>query len=123
MKNGRLMGQPEKYIQAHKRKRKWLSVVTGLACLVVFCVTYALILPAITMTVDQALACPYEVHQHKESCFDEEGNVICGYADFVVHTHDPDYCYDSEGNLVCPLEEIKPHTHGDSCYREESVLT
>lgn len=85
MKNRSLSGQPEKYIQAHKRKRQWLSVVTGLACVVVFCVTYALILPAITLTANQALTCPYEVHRHEDSCYDGDGNLICGHADFAVH--------------------------------------
>lgn len=48
MKHGALQSA-EKYMKAHKRKKSWYRVVTGLACVVVFCTVYALILPAITM--------------------------------------------------------------------------
>lgn len=37
------------YTKAHQKKRRWQKVVTALAAIVVFCTTYALILPAITM--------------------------------------------------------------------------
>ena len=39
----------EKYTKAHQRRKRWYQVVTGLACVVVFCTVYALILPAITL--------------------------------------------------------------------------
>ena len=39
-----------KFFAAHIRKKRWHKAVTVLSCLVVFCTTYALILPAITMT-------------------------------------------------------------------------
>ena len=39
----------ERYAKAHKRKKRWHKVVTCLAAVVVFCTTYALILPAITL--------------------------------------------------------------------------
>lgn len=48
MKHGALQSA-EKYTKAHQRKKRWYRVVTGLACVVVFCTVYALILPAITM--------------------------------------------------------------------------
>ena len=37
-------------IREHLRQKHWRRVVTALACVVVFCTTYALILPAVTMT-------------------------------------------------------------------------
>ncbi len=37
------------YTKAHRKKRNWLRVVTGLAAVVVFCTVYALILPVITL--------------------------------------------------------------------------
>lgn len=55
------------------------------------------------------------LHQHDDTCYDSEGNLTCGYADFVVHQHDS-ACYDENGNLWCPLPEISAHTHSDSCY-------
>ena len=112
-----------------------------LSSVVVFCTTYALILPAITMsreticgieehihttecyqeqeTVPQiVLVCSPEhvqLHTHTETCYDDSGRSICGYADFVLHTHD-EGCYDNSGVLVCGLPEIEAHTHDESCY-------
>ncbi len=37
------------YLKAHRLKRNWHAVLTSLAAVVVFCTTYALILPAITL--------------------------------------------------------------------------
>lgn len=139
MKHGALQSA-EKYMKAHKRKKSWYRVVTGLACVVVFCTVYALILPAITMekgaceipehTHSEACytqvtsatrtepVCTIEslnLHQHDDTCYDSEGNLTCGYADFVVHQHDS-ACYDENGNLWCPLPEIETHEHTGSCY-------
>ena len=127
-------------MKAHKRKKSWYRVVTGLACVVVFCTVYALILPAITMekgaceipehTHSEACytqvtsatrtepVCTIEslnLHQHDDTYYDSEGNLTCGYADFVVHQHDS-ACYDENGNLWCPLPEIETHEHTGSCY-------
>lgn len=111
------------YVSVHKRKKVWLIAVTCLAAVVVFCTTYALILPAITLEADQKLACSYTVHQHdKDKCYDGNGEVNCGYADYVVHTHDKEYCYDASGILICPLSELELHKHDSSCYVEQSVL-
>lgn len=139
MKHGALQSA-EKYTKAHQGKKRWYRVVTGLACVVVFCTVYALILPAITMekgaceipehTHSEACytqvtsatrtepVCTIEslnLHQHDGTCYDSEGNPTCGYADFVVHQHDS-ACYDENGNLWCPLPEIETHEHTRSCY-------
>jgi len=115
-----------------------------LACIVVFCTTYALILPAITLeksacektehthTADcythaagssrEAPVCSAErlgIHQHTEDCYNEEGKLSCGLADFVVHQHDS-ACYDEEGTLWCPLPEVEAHTHSDGCYAKRA---
>lgn len=122
-----------------------MKVVSVLACVVVFCTTYALILPAITMenticgleehthTDDcyvkvaaeeqKSLICSeesLEIHTHTASCYDEEDHLICGLADYVVHTHDAS-CYDEDNNLVCSLPEVKEHTHTDDCYTPGEV--
>lgn len=139
MKHGALQSA-EKYTKTHQRKKRWYRVVTGLACVVVFCTVYALILPAITMekgaceipehTHSEACytqvtsatrtepVCTIEslnLHQHDDTCYDSEGNLTCGYADFVVHQHDS-ACYDENGNFWCPLPEIETHEHTRSCY-------
>lgn len=129
----------EKYTKVHKRKRLRHRVVTVLADVVVFCTTYALILPAITLEkqcdipehthtdacyaqvtsvekrVPVCSAETLEIHRHTADCYDADGNPTCGYADFVVHSHDS-RCYDETGNLWCPLPEIKAHRHTADCY-------
>ena len=129
----------EKYTKAHQRKKRWYRVVTALAGVVVFCTTYALILPALTLEkqcdipehqhtdacyaqvtsvekrVPVCSAKTLGIHQHTADCYDSEGNLTCGYADFVVHQHDS-ACYDENGNLWCPLPEIETHEHTGSCY-------
>ena len=139
MKHGALQSA-EKYTKAHQRKKRWYRVVTGLACVVVFCTVYALILPAITMekgaceipehthsetcytqvtsvqkTVPVCDAEMLNLHRHTPDCYDGDGNLTCSYADFVVHRHDSS-CYDENGTLWCTLPEISAHTHSDSCY-------
>lgn len=129
----------EKYTKVHKRKRLRHRVVTVLAGVVVFCTTYALILPAITLEkqcdipehthtdacyaqvtsvekrVPVCSAKTLEIHRHTADCCDADGNPRCGYADFVVHSHDS-RCYDETGNLWCPLPEIEAHRHTADCY-------
>lgn len=73
-------------------------------------------------SLEKTLECQVEVHQHTADCYDAEGNLICGYADYVAHVHDPELCYDENGDLVCQLPEIIPHEHDDSCYLERMVL-
>lgn len=129
----------EKYTKVHKRKRLRHRVVTVLAGVVVFCTTYALILPAITLEKQCDIpehthtdACyaqvtsvekrvpvcsgeTLEIHRHTADCYGANGNPRCGYADFVVHSHDS-RCYDETGNLWCPLPEIEAHRHTADCY-------
>lgn len=118
----------ESYGKERRWKKGWRRAVTGMAAVVVFCTTYALILPAITMEkyvcgmeehqhtaacytqgpaqLVSALECDFEPHRHTQECMNEDGEPVCGYADFVVHTHDR-YCRDGDGKLICGLPEIK----------------
>lgn len=117
--------------------------MTALAAITVFCTTYALILPAITMMDDDCVICGMTAHRHDESCytydatldyaglweqhrhtadcFDENGACVCGYADYFIHTHD-DTCYDEFGNLICPLPQISEHSHTYNCISREYEL-
>lgn len=136
----------EQYTKRHRRRLVWRRVVRGLACVVVFCTTYALILPAITMEKEYScgleehihteacytqvtsrekteLICSPEVlgiHAHTQACYDASGSTVCGYADFVVHKHNAS-CYDAVGGLICPLPEIAEHIHTDSCYSSRAA--
>lgn len=63
------MQQPAGSYWTIRRKRKrWQKLVLFLSCLVVFSTTYALILPAITMT--EPPLCGLEEHQHGPSCYE-----------------------------------------------------
>lgn len=129
------MSPRDRYRRRRLHKR-WHKVMTVLCALVVFCTTYALILPAITLEKgcqipehthddgcytqvtsrnETTLACTAQVHSHEPSCQNAAGELVCGYADFLVHVHE-DGCYDETGALVCPLPEIRPHTHTEDCY-------
>ena len=55
-----MLRQATEYAKRHYRKKRWQKVVTVLAAVVVFCTTYALILPAITMEKD----CQIPEHTH-----------------------------------------------------------
>ncbi len=128
-------------VAKNRRKSIWKRIVSVLACIVVFCTTYALILPALTLERDpdcgieehthteacyvrvdtpaeQVLVCNAEtlgLHIHTDGCIGLDGGYICGYSDFVVHSHN-EFCFDENGLLVCTLPEIFPHTHTDGCY-------
>ena len=122
----------EKYTRVHKRKRFRHRVVTVLASVVVFCTTYALILPAITLEkqceipehthTEACYALPEEtgqdVHTHTDSCDAlTRGDLVCGEH---VHT---DACYTETAVLVCGLEESEEHQHDQSCYETSRELT
>ena len=119
-----LLRNAEKYTLAHKRKRRWQRAVTALSGVVVFCTTYALILPAITMEKK----CEIPEHTHTEACYTQvtsrEKRVLARKveADVVVHQHDS-ACWDENGSLVCTLPEIELHRHTDSCYTIPEVHT
>ena len=72
-------------------------------------------------TTQRVLSCAFTTHVHSESCYNADGQLICGYADYAIHTHDEN-CYDADGNLVCTLPEVKEHGHDGSCYATETVL-
>ena len=118
MKQDTLQGA-EKYTKAHQRRKRWYQVVTGLACVVVFCTVYALILPAITM--EQTAWCGIEEHQHGDSCY--EMQLVCGYDELSndghIHTDD---CYNEEQVLICNQEESAGHVHDESCVETEQRL-
>ena len=132
-----LFEEIRKHITQNRYRQIFRKCVQMLCCVVVFCTTYALILPAITM--EQTAFCGLEehihseecfrtlpktqlicteellqVHTHSDSCYDADANIVCGQADYVAHTHN-ESCWQDE-QLVCPLPERGAHVHGDACY-------
>lgn len=121
MQNG-LLPRAEKYIKKQHRFKTWHKVVGILACMVVFCTTYALILPAIT--IEKTTYCGIEAHTHGPECY--EKRLICGYGEGTetsasseeshIHT---DGCYRKWQELNCKYE---PHIHDESCIQTEKNL-
>lgn len=93
-------------------------MVAGLSCITVFCTTYALILPAITL--ESGFYCDKVEHTHSEDCYTK--TLVCQMEDGSVHTHS-ESCYESIPAVACGKEEEEPHTHSDLCYTQEMALT
>lgn len=111
----------EGYRARHRRNRIWKKLVTALGCLVVFCTTYALILPAITM--ERETVCGLSEHVHTDSCYSRQrGALVCALAESEGHTH-TDACKGTKRVLSCTTPESDGHTHGEGCYDAEGVLT
>lgn len=141
--NGELFKKAIEFINENKRRKTWFRVGSVLAAIVVFVTTYALILPAITVSnktvcgleehvhmydcydhtvVGQTkkMICCEDIHKHNEACYNEDGEPICGYADYVFHEHN-ELCYDGD-TLICTLKENKKHEHTDACYEIKTEL-
>ncbi len=74
----------DEYKKNNRKRGVWRKIVQGLACCVVFCTTYALILPAITMK--QETFCGQEEHVHTQECYVQDSLAAV---------------------LICPLEETE----------------
>lgn len=140
MQKKRLQAISEILVQ-NRRRRSWRRRVGALACAVVVATGSMLAHPALTLekrtecgqiehihtedcyaledgagkTVPVCTPERLGLHQHTEACRNENGDLICGYSDFVVHQHDAS-CYDEDGTLWCPLPEIEVHIHDENCY-------
>lgn len=114
--------------EVYRRKTRWRWAVRSLTMVVVFCTTYALILPAITMV--SSPECGMEEHVHTESCYTQQEVLTpaCEFAanDVQVHSHTAE-CFNEDGALICTLLEVEEHTHNESCMaasgQMEQVLT
>ena len=133
----KLLAKIRKILHDRRTRRFLTRFVSGVAALVVFVTTYALVLPAITM--EKEANCGIEAHQHDDSCYTEE--LICDIPESDGHHHDESCysttsalvceteehehstengCYDDEGNLIC---EVMEHRHNEECYEEVRELT
>lgn len=102
--------QLKEYGRKHRLNRRWIKVLSAMACVVVFCTVYALILPAVTL--DHQTICGKEEHTHSaEVCYTKE--LICSDTS-ESHIHS-EACYASV--LTCELEE---HQHSQTCYSQDS---
>lgn len=109
----------KKMLSSQKSWRHWKGFITALACVVVFCTTYMLILPAITATKNPT--CGKQEHTHTESCYSQVQVCDLNEGDFHQHTVD---CYQTDNVLVCTSTEeiVIGHTHSESCILQRPEL-
>lgn len=110
----------KKLLKDKARLKKWKRITLALSCVVVFCVVYALTLPAITL--EGKTICGMEEHTHTEECYQDD-KLIC---DKEEHQHTED-CYEKEEEqpvenevLNEPEEIVQPDTQITS-QEEEKV--
>lgn len=114
-----LLREAAKHKLQNRRRKRWQKTVSILACLVVFCTVYALILPALTAEAD--IYCGKEEHTHTEDCYQDK--LICGQEEGQgAHQH-TEACYREVEALVCQTPESDGHQHTEACYTEEQILT
>lgn len=100
-----------------KHRKGWQVLVRTLALCVVFCTTYLLVLPALTIQKDPI--CGFVEHTHTAECgahsLPELANCGIPEGTLALHRHS-ELCYDEAGALICSLPERSAHTHGEDCY-------
>lgn len=101
---------------AYCRKKNWQRIVRMLAVVVVFCTTYVLMLPAITL--ESKTICGYTEHLHSNQCFELREPPACTLPEIQGHSH-TDECWQENSVLICGLED---HGHGDDCWQNSSTL-
>lgn len=114
-------GLPNAKEYTNKRKKRSLRqrLLIVVASMVVFCTTYAMILPAITM--ESNIKCTKQEHIHKNACYGTEKELKCQQPEGEKHIHEEN-CYESSGNLICDISTDELHTHTDSCYINKMVM-
>lgn len=93
----------KKLLKDKARLKKWKRITLALSCVVVFCVVYALTLPAITL--EGQTICGMEEHTHTEECYQDD-KLIC---DKEEHQHTED-CYEKEEEQPEEEENTQPDT-------------
>lgn len=104
----------KKLLKDKARLKKWKRIALALSCVVVFCVVYALTLPAITL--EGKTICGMEEHTHTQECYQDD-KLIC---DKEEHQHTED-CYEKEEQEQEPVEE--ENTQPDTTEPSEEVET
>ena len=114
----------KKLLKDKARLKKWKKITLALSCVVVFCVVYALTLPAITL--EGKTICGMEEHTHTEECYQDD-KLIC---DKEEHQHTED-CYEKEEeqpveeentqqDTTEPSEEVQAATESEDNKQDES---
>ena len=105
-----LLEKIRKILRSRRTRQLLTRAVSGVAAIVVFITTYALVLPAITL--EQNAFCGIPDHQHTDACY--EKRLVCEIPEGEEHHHDA-ACY--EKFLICGQEV---HVHSTACYQQDS---
>ena len=112
-----MMPNAKRYTTRRRQWKRWQKVVSVLGCIVVFCTTYALIIPAITQ--ERGVFCGMEEHIHDDRCqVRTVTELVCTAAEGEGHVHDEN-CYTLiEGHVHTDgcYEVTAGHSHNDNCY-------
>ena len=116
-----VMPNAQRYTTRRRQWKRWQKVVSVLGCIVVFCTTYALIIPAITQ--ERQTFCGMEEHIHGKDCKAQTvlTELVCTAAEGEGHIHG-DSCYtltDGHSHSEGCYELTAGHTHDDNCYTLE----
>ncbi len=65
------------FLRLSRLEKRWQKIARVLAVVVVFCTTYMLILPAIT--IENETFCGIEAHTHSQGCYVIQSELICPY--------------------------------------------
>lgn len=120
-----VMPNAQRYTTRRRQWKRWQKVVSVLGCIVVFCTTYALIIPAITQ--ERQTFCGMEEHIHGKDCKAQTvlTELVCTAAEGEGHIHG-DSCYtltDGHSHSEGCYELTAGHTHDDNCYTLEGGHT
>lgn len=92
-----------------KTRSRVRTIITVLCCVVAFCTTYALILPAIT--ANATAYCGIEEHEHADTCYEKV--LVCGL-------EEGDDASETEGDAA-EDSTAQGHVHNESCYETRLV--
>ena len=115
-----VLPEVEKYMKQSKKRRTWTKIVSVLACVVVFCTTYALILPAITQ--ENKVTCTLAEHKHDENCYKTivTEKLICTKPEIIYHEH-TDECYEIVETAAQAGNDQASDSAAETASEEESV--
>lgn len=109
----KLLSEAAELLVKNRRRRVWTKAVGCMAAVVVFCTTYALILPALTMEKDTV--CGYVEHIHTEECY-QPGTMDASDGNAVKVVSDGNALEGDEGTYC----GIHAHQHTTECFGDSN---
>lgn len=109
----KLLSEAAELLVKNRRRRVWTKAVGCMAAVVVFCTTYALILPA--LTIEKDTVCGYVEHIHTEECY-QPGTMDASDGNAVKVVSDGNALESDEGTYC----GIHAHQHTTECFGDSN---